>query len=171
MREAMRLLLSENLLTQLPTGGLVVPKLNKKEIEELYDVRSALEGMAAHLAALKRSEDDIASMRTILQQNEALVSFPEDAHATGSALHNLIVDVADNSWLKMLRDQISSHIFRYQSVTNKTTDRRSKALEDHRRILEAIVSGDAEESCRLAELHVADAKEEAIRAIATYFEN
>ena len=51
LREALRLLLAEDLIDQLPTGGMVVRPLTAGDIEELYSVRAALEGLMAAEAA------------------------------------------------------------------------------------------------------------------------
>ena len=53
LREALRLLLAEDLLDQLPTGGMVVRALSATEIEELYSVRAVLEGLMAAEAAAR----------------------------------------------------------------------------------------------------------------------
>lgn len=53
LREALRLLLAEDLLDQLPTGGMVVRPLSATEIEELYSVRAVLEGLMTGEAAAR----------------------------------------------------------------------------------------------------------------------
>lgn len=163
LREAVRLLLSENLLEQLPTGGTVVPPLRSREIEELYDVRAALEGMAAAQAAVRRTDMDLTVLEELVRRNEALVTFPEDARDAGTAFHDGILDIVDNTWLRTVDDQISSHMRRYRSVTNQSQDRRSAALAEHREILERIRSGDPGASREAAERHVRRAKDTALR--------
>ena len=56
LREALRLLLAEDLLDQLPTGGMVVRPLSRRDVDELYGVRGGLEGVIAARAA-QRCDD------------------------------------------------------------------------------------------------------------------
>lgn len=163
LREAIRLLISENLLEQLPTGGAVVPALREQEIEELYDVRRVLEGLAASQAASRRGDRDVAELDELLRRNEALVSFPEDAREAGTAFHDRVLAIAGNEWLRILDGQISSHMRRYRTVTNQSQQRRSAALEEHREILAAITAGEPERARIVAESHVRTAKEVAMR--------
>src|SRR5687768_7582461 len=60
LREAVRRLIAENLLEQQPTGGVVVPKLDPREVVELYDVRASLEGLMAAAACERATESDLA---------------------------------------------------------------------------------------------------------------
>ena len=50
LREALRMLLAEDLVEQLPTGGMLVRRLDLQDMRELYAVRAALEGLAAREA-------------------------------------------------------------------------------------------------------------------------
>ena len=56
LREAIKLLLAEDLLEQLPTGGVVVPNLAVRDIDELYTCRAALEGIMAAEAARQATD-------------------------------------------------------------------------------------------------------------------
>lgn len=165
LREAIRLLISENLLEQLPTGGAFVPQLSEQEIEELYDVRRVLEGLATSQAALRRSDSDIERLSELVRRNEALVSFPSDARDAGSALHDAILEIAGNEWLRTLDRQISTHMVRYRSVTNQSQERRSAALAEHQEILKSIVSGDPQKARSIAEHHVSAAKDVALEGV------
>ena len=79
LREAIKLLLAEDLLEQLPTGGVVVPLLSARDIEELYTVRAALEGIQAGDAARKATAADLGDLADIVERNALLVGFADDA--------------------------------------------------------------------------------------------
>ena len=79
LREALRLLLAEDLLDQLPTGGMVVRPLSAREIEELYSVRAALEGLMTAEAATRLDDAGVATLRALVERNAALVDLPTDA--------------------------------------------------------------------------------------------
>src|SRR4051812_47186824 len=62
LREAIRRLISESLLEQQPTGGVLVPALDEAAISELYEVRAAMESLMARNACLKATPADIEAL-------------------------------------------------------------------------------------------------------------
>ena len=81
LREALRLLLAEDLLDQLPTGGMVVRPLSTEDIEELYGVRAALEGLMAAEAARRVTDADARRLADLVERNARHVGDAEDAMA------------------------------------------------------------------------------------------
>src|SRR5687767_6723079 len=78
LREALRLLLAEDLLDQLPTGGMVVRSLSAGEIDELYTVRAVLEGLMAAEAARRLDDADVETLHALVDRNERLVELADD---------------------------------------------------------------------------------------------
>jgi DNA-binding GntR family transcriptional regulator len=167
LREALRLLLAEDLVDQLPTGGMVVRPLTAQDIDELYGVRSALEGVMTAEAARRVSDQDAAALRTLVARNERHVGDADDAMRAGHDLHLRIADIAGHGWASRLHAQVDGHMSRYRPFTNESQERRTAALAEHRAIVEAVVARDAEEARRLAESHVLAARDVALDAIAT----
>jgi DNA-binding GntR family transcriptional regulator len=164
LREAIRRLTTENLLEQQPTGGVVVPRLDPREIAELYDVRASLEGLMAREAARRATPEDLAMLDDILARNAAMVGFADDAMDLGKRLHDAIAWIAANGWAIRLHEQIADQMVRYRVVTNSSHDRRAAALQEHRDICAAIASGDHERAATVAFEHVLAARDEALRA-------
>ncbi|WP_120520972.1 GntR family transcriptional regulator [Arthrobacter celericrescens] len=165
LREAIRRLISENLLEQQPTGGVVVPVLDDAAVSELYDVRAALESLMAREACAKATAADIERLHGILERNAATAAFADEAMKYGVALHAAIAGIAGNSWARRFHEQVSSHMQRYRHYTNNTQERRDQALADHRILVEAVASGKPDEAARIAFEHVIGARDEALRAI------
>ncbi|SDS58940.1 DNA-binding transcriptional regulator, GntR family [Pseudarthrobacter equi] len=165
LREAIRRLISENLLEQQPTGGVVVPVLDEGEISELYEVRAAVESLMARNACLKATPADLDELDGILARNAALVEFADDAMEQGMALHARIARIAGNSWAGRFHDQVSSQMERYRHYTNSTQRRRDQALAQHRALVEAIAAGDPDQAAKVAFDHVMGARDAAVRAI------
>lgn len=165
VREALRQLVSENLLERQPTGGLAVPQLDSREIAELYDVRASLESLMAGEAARKATDDDVRELEGIVARNAALVDFPDEAMRTGGALHTAIAEIAGNSWALRLHAQVSSQMERYRRFTNNSQARRYAALAQHQSIARLVGARDVEGATRMAHQHVIDARDEAVRAI------
>lgn len=167
LREALRLLLAEDLIDQLPTGGMVVRPLAASDIEELYSVRAALEGLMTGEAARRLTDDDVAELRGLVDRNARMVGDAEDAMRAGHDLHLRIAEVAGHGWARRLHAQVDGHMSRYRPFTNESQDRRTAALAEHRAIVEALVARDADGARRLAESHVLAARDVALEAIGT----
>ena len=165
LREAIRRLISESLLEQQATGGVVVPVLDETAISELYDVRAALESLMAREACAKATVDDIEKLQGILERNAAMVGFADEAMRYGVTLHATIAAIAGNSWAQRFHDQISSQVERYRHFTNNSPDRREQALADHRVLVEAIASKKPDTAAKIAFDHVIAARDETLRAI------
>ena len=166
LREALRLLLAEDLLDQLPTGGMVVRPLSAREIEELYSVRASLEGLMTAEAASRLDDDGVATLRGLVERNAALVDLPTDAMNAGHDFHLTIGDIAGHGWASRLHAQVDGQMARYRAFTNQSQERRTAALAEHRQILEALVARDPERARTLAEAHGLAARDTARNAIA-----
>jgi DNA-binding GntR family transcriptional regulator len=164
LREAIKLLLAEDLLEQLPTGGVVVPLLSARDIEELYTVRAALESIQAADAARKSTASDLRDLADLVQRNVLLVGYADDAMAIGHSLHARIGVIADNTWATRLHAQVDGHLSRYRKLTNDSQRRRDRALAEHRAIVDAITAHDEVRAAEAARQHVLSARDEALRA-------
>ena len=167
LREALRLLLAEDLVDQLPTGGMVVRPLTASDIEELYGVRAALEGLMTGEAARRLTDDDAAALRRLLDRNERLVGNADDAMRAGHDLHLRIAGIAGHGWASRLHAQVDGHMSRYRPFTNESQARRTAALQEHREIVAALTERDPDEARRRAESHVLAARDVALDAIGT----
>jgi DNA-binding GntR family transcriptional regulator len=165
LREAIRRLISENLLEQQPTGGVLVPSLDEAVISELYEVRAAMESLMARNACIKATPSDIEALRGILARNAAVVEFADDAMRQGMALHSRLAEIAGNSWARRFHGQVSNHMERYRHFTNSTQERRDQALAQHRALVDAVAAGDPDNAAKIAFEHVMGARDAAVRAI------
>ncbi len=165
LREALRLLLAEDLLDQLPTGGMVVRPLSAEDIEELYGVRAALEGLMASEAARRVTEAQGERLAQLVERNARHVGDAEDAMRAGHEFHLALADVAQHGWGARLHAQVDGHMSRYRAFTNQGQERRTAALAEHRAILDAVLARDPESARSRAEAHVLAARDVAVEAI------
>src|SRR5680860_299472 len=165
LREAIKLLLADDLLEQLPTGGVVVPKLAVRDIDELYTCRAALEAEQAADATRKATAAELSILTATVARNALLVEFADDAMEVGHSLHQMISDIADNTWAMRLHQQVDGHMARYRKLTNSTQERRNQALQEHRNIVDAITAGEPEMAAQVARDHVLAARDQAMSVI------
>jgi DNA-binding GntR family transcriptional regulator len=103
VREAMRRLQQDGLLVATE-HGLMVPQLDREQVQELYEVRQILEGAAARLAAQRATDDEIAVLVHLVEQEEAADENLAARIALNHNFHNALFGAAHNRFLiKSLR--------------------------------------------------------------------
>lgn len=155
LREALRQLGSMGLLRHTTNKGWQVPKLTSAEIQELYEVREACEGMAGRLAALRRTADDVERLRRTLEAARPVVGrvagYPQGAAAD---LHAVVLGIARNPALEQRARETQQQLAlaRYRSAASES--RAAAAFEEHEKIVEAIAAGHPATAQRLLAEHI-----------------
>jgi DNA-binding GntR family transcriptional regulator len=154
VREALRQLASEGLVTIEPRRGATVTQFSEEQVRELVEVRATLEGLNAKLAAKRHDPDKIRELQEILSEGVRLAE-------TGDALtlmrlnqrfHDALANIAANS---LLRDIMRSLRDRTALLFAPMNSGRGKQnWEEHAAILRAVIDGDAELAGLLATRHV-----------------
>jgi DNA-binding GntR family transcriptional regulator len=157
IREAIRTLTSEGLVEVTARRGAVVASLSNEEADELLEVRAALEGANARLAARRRDANILARLSKILDKGSTAADEGrlQDLPGLNDQFHTELAQAGHNRILadliKSLRDR-STPLFRQAGVA---ATRRSWA--EHEAILRAVIAGDAELASLLAHRHVLSA--------------
>jgi DNA-binding GntR family transcriptional regulator len=142
IREALRLLESRGLVRILPQRGAQVTLLSRRELENLFEIRAVLLGLAARQAA-EQYED---ASRTLLQQHLALLSKGrDDAAAYSRASVAMVAHLAVLSGNEQLGDLIAAfaqRIGRYTRLGLASRERRSRSLANWRALAAAIATRD-----------------------------
>jgi len=167
VREAIRKLELEGYVVMIPRKGAYVAGLSIKDINEVFEIRGALEALAAGLAAQRATQEEIEEM----QRNV----YMEAAHWETSDLiktieldtkfHELIYTASRNNRLlnmiKDLRDQVQ----RFRTTTLAVPGRMKFALDEHRRIVEAIAERDVAAAQKAASAHIESAESALLEVI------
>ena len=136
VREALKRLEDERLLTHRPRQGLVVTRFNREEVAELYAMREVLEGAAAEFAARHASDAEIDNLRAILAEN----ALPDaDPIALNLAFHEAIYGAAHNAHLVRSLRALTDTTYLLGRSTLTSPERAAKALEEHQAIAAAII--------------------------------
>jgi DNA-binding GntR family transcriptional regulator len=145
LREAFRRLTAEGLIESIPNRGAVVRRLSKKETHELFEIRTALETLAARLAALNvaapdaraRFADAIAPIWSDLPRNT-----PSNYLDENKLFHQAIADASGNEQLATLIRQMQLPLILFQHSGALTPDILAQSNAEHRAIAHAILAGD-----------------------------
>ncbi|CAN5526360.1 GntR family transcriptional regulator [soil metagenome] len=152
-------LVIEGLLEPLPTGGVAVVSLSKRDVEAAYKVREALEAQAVREVALARPEAGLKALFAILKQHEELggVNDTPVLLELDRAFHGTILDATDNPYFSRAMVPMWSVVERAMVGMLRTVpDLFDTAWKQHRHIVEALALGDADLAERLAREHIRD---------------
>lgn len=158
IRDALRRLEVENLVTIVPRRGTFVTGVSVTNLQSLAEVRKELEGLAARLAAERISDQQLAQMEALfedLDQVEAQ-NGNEVLMARDKRFHHLIHQAADNEFLEDILGQLYTLSLRlwYLSLDRLSQEAMKEAIEGHLRVIEALRAGDAAKAEREMERHV-----------------
>lgn len=155
VRAALQQLSNEQLVIQKPYAGWEVRRLCRKDVWEISTLRSALEGLAAQLAAQKVDERSARDLRAALKRLEAACATGRHASVTAAdfALHRMIIDLSDHERLRHAYLLLDHQIRMVITATNAPFDDMSPIAEAHCDMIEAICRGDCEAAQQFATDH------------------
>jgi DNA-binding GntR family transcriptional regulator len=171
VREALRRLESEGLLTIEEFRGASVKKLSLDEVRQIYQCRMALEGLAAGECAA-RADAALRAQLTSIQEamNAGESAGIHDRFARlNEAWHHLIIDGSGNTYVAQFLKRLTVPIYRLLFSTFYTSQRISTANADHRVITAAIVAGCPEDAERAMRAHIQNGLE-ALIELNTHFD-
>lgn len=160
VREAIRKLELEGFVVIVPRKGAYVASISLNDIHEVYEIRAALETLAAGLAAERATSEDIEAMEKCLHR-ESLSLNSSDVIASVDAdvgLHDLIYRASKNSRLLATLNNLREQIYRTRVRSLFLPGRRKQSHEEHTRIVEAISSHDVSQAQKLLQAHIEHAE-------------
>lgn len=162
VREALHRLEVE-MLVERAGRSLRVRETSPEEILDIYDVRITLEGSAARGAATRATELDRARLAAAA---EAMRAAGDDARARARRnreFHEALWAASHSPTLVDLLQRLHVHLIRYPKTTLEGDDRWQTVLDEHDALLDAIDRRDGDEAQRVAEAHMAGAREVRLR--------
>lgn len=148
VRDALLRLEKEGLVVKIPYRGASVSDVNQQVMNEIFEIRTALEGLATRQAATRMSEAEIAQAAELVEQHEQALNRADNDEASrlNRRFHEMIVQKTPNKWLKQILANLDEHLRRYRTLSNFQKGRLGKSILEHRRILDAIRNRQPEEA-------------------------
>ncbi len=165
IREALQRLAHENLVTFVPHRGTFVCDINLTDLHRLTEVRVEMEGYAARLAAERGGDADRAAMEALIQELETIDE--DDVHPLirlDQRIHRQVYRATRNAFLQTMLEESFNLSLRIWFLGLDRGVRLKAAVEEHRRLLDAIVSRNAEKAESVMRQHITDF-EQAIRKV------
>ncbi len=170
VREALRKLELEHLVTHIPRKGVVVSEISKKDVIEIFDIRASLEGLASSLVADKATKEDVVELRDMLQEMEVVTKTqdPDKVNELHDLFHKKLFDIADSPRLVQMINTMSDYINRFTKAGYSIPGRSSAAMQEHRDLLTAIEEKDVERARTIAGDHIMNSKAVVLRQYEEY---
>ena len=165
IREAIRKLEKEGLVTIEPRRGAYASQISVKDMVDSLEVRQDMEGLAAYFASSRMTEEQMADLkRTSDSYNRAVAEGDMDSMiAYDTRFHRIIVESCNNNILVHMIEQLQELVLRFRYIYYDDFRRAENMPEEHRQILEAIRDGRAEDARAAADIHIDRLKEMVIR--------
>jgi GntR family transcriptional regulator, trigonelline degradation regulator len=154
IREALRLLESEGLVTATTGKGSVVTTLTAEQAMEIYEIRSTLEGLAGRLFAERASDDDREALRAALVEIERVAPDIRGILAAKGQFYRALMQGARNHELRLILEGVNRRATAVRAVSLAQPGRAAESVKEIRAICEAAIAGDAETTERLCREHV-----------------
>lgn len=156
IREAIRKLELEGLVVMIPRKGAEVARITEKDLRDVLEVRTSLEKLAIELACDRITEDDIYDLKLACKNLEE--SFGKDDLTAIAekdvAFHDIIFRSTKNARLIQILNNLREQMYRYRLEYLKDTQSHDRLVEEHQRIVDAIIDKNKEEAVRLIQEHI-----------------
>jgi DNA-binding GntR family transcriptional regulator len=171
VREAMRRLHAEGLIEFIPHRGAFVTRIDEREIHNIYDLRVALEGYAAHAAARNRTPAQLDRLRWLASTMQALVEENEDAMLEKLAelnneFHRLIVAASHNSRLPSALSAIVEVPLVLKTFRRYDFEELRRSMNQHLELVAAFAAGDSSWARSVMTSHILSAQNTLLRTTA-----
>lgn len=156
IREAIRKLEKEGLITIEPRRGAYVSEVSVKDMLDILEVRSNLEGLAAYLAAYRMTRQEQEALVEISNQFDEAVKAGEMRAmiSTDTKFHHLIVESSRNQYLIHMVEQLQELVLRFRYLYYKDFKRAEEMPPEHYGIIEAIRQSRPEKARESAFSHI-----------------
>jgi DNA-binding GntR family transcriptional regulator len=155
IREALQRLAHENLVSFVPHRGTFVSDINLTDLHRLTEVRTEMEGYAARLAADRATLGDRGQMQGLMAELDTIDG--ADVHTLmrlDQRIHRLVYQATRNPFLQAMLEEIFNLSLRIWFLGLDRGVRIKQAVEEHRQLLDAVVSRDGQRAESVMRQHV-----------------
>lgn len=160
IREAIRKLELEGLVVMIPRKGAYVADLSIKDITDALEIRAALEGLAAGLASMRITEEEIEELElTAVEFHKAIEQEDYDLMIQRDIeFHAKIFAATRNEKLVQLTNNLREQVQRFRDIYLRKSNKSKELSREHYEIAEAIASRNINRAEELAKKHIINAE-------------
>lgn len=158
VREALRQLELEGLVTIIPNKGAYVTGITEKDINDIYEIRFMLEGLCARWATEHITEEEISELEEIIFLSEFYArrenGSAKQVTELNGRFHRVLYEASRSRMLSHVLTDFHGYSLRARKFSMFSGERARKAIREHKQILRAIRDKDADLAEQLANEHV-----------------
>lgn len=167
IREAIRKLELEGLVTMVPRRGAQVAQITEKSLSDVLEVRRALDELAVELACLRITDEEKEKLKEACADFEKAV-VTRDVRTIAKAdvsFHDIIFQSTGNARLSQLVNNLAEQMYRYRYEYIKDDKRHDVLVNEHRKIYDSILQGDIPSAKEAIRVHIENQEKSIIRQI------
>ena len=167
VREAIRKLELEGYVVMMPRRGTYVANMSIRDINEIFEIRTALESLSNGLAAEHITDEELEHLQRLLVIIGGYIQEGnmEKIVETDIEFHDLMYHAARNQRLVGIISNLRDQLTRFRTLSMSHPGRLEATLEEHKAIVEAIANGDRRSASKAAERHMENSEKTLLQAM------
>lgn len=168
IREALRELASEGLVTVIPQRGAMVSAPSLDEAMDLYEIRAALESLVVKHFVERASDDEVAALQATVEELAEVTASTDDVRALLTAkdkFYAVLIPGARSGALQQLIDGIRARVQMLRATSLSNPGRPLEVVDELRAVADAVARRDADRASELCAAHVRKAAATAMHAL------
>lgn len=156
IREAIRMLELEGLVTMIPRRGAEVSRISRQDLQDVLEVRKSLDSLAVSLACERITQDELDQLEQAESDFERSIN-TKNATTIAEAdvrFHDIILTSSKNGRLILMVNNLAERVFRYRLEYIKDESNHLRLISEHRDIVKYIKERNVQEACRVTESHI-----------------
>lgn len=164
VREALRQLELEGLVEIIPNKGAFVVGISQKDVVDIYQIRSLLEGMCTRWATFHITEKQIEELEEIVMLSEFQLTKQREGQALqvsnlDGRFHQVLYEASNSRIMSHVLKDFHKYVQMARVKSVREGDRAEKSIQEHKEILEAVKNREADRAEKLANAHILHAME------------
>ena len=167
VREALRALEVEGLISSIPNRGPVVTELTPEDAASIYQVRGALESLAAELFTINASEESIADLRRAATELEIAYDSGDVSRMITAkrVFYDILFEGSENNVIAEVLRTMNARITRLRAMGLASPERRIRSRDEIRELVDALARRDTQTAATLSRRHVEEAARSAFASL------
>ncbi len=167
VREAIRKLELEGYVVMMPRRGTYVASMSIRDVNEIFEIRTALESLSNGLAAERITDEELEQLQRLIVM---IGGYVKDGNIdkiveTDIEFHELLYKAARNNRLVGIISNLREQLTRFRTLSMSHPGRLEATLDEHRVIVEAIAQGDVKAAQQAAERHMENSEKTLMKAM------
>ena len=167
VRESLKQLEVEGLVKYVPRLGVVVNRITREDVIEIYKIRSSLELLVATEAMKHITQSDVDRITKLLDdtQKESLENNIDEVVKLFSEFNSQLYNLSKMKILPNMISNLNNYLYKFRTISIEDPVRRTKAISEHRLIIQSIIKKDRDLAEMLIKKHLYDSLDVVLQEI------